>query len=143
MTAREYLNRYREYELIAAEKLSAYNEARERIFSVASPLGSVDELHNKDYRARENRIIEAQRKREAWAEASLNAMEVRQDVFETILKLPAIEFQLLHERYILLNQWEQVAEKIGLAWTQTHRTHRKALADLQEIIDNCGEFNCV
>ena len=139
MTARDYLESYREYFLIEQEKLRAYKAAEEKLYNISSSLGNIGTTKSNSLNSREDALINYQSKREAWAAAALNAIEVRQQVFDTIMKLSGLEQDVLYERYIELNTWADVSDHIGVCHTQTHRLHRKALAAVQVLIDNnCG-----
>ena len=136
MTAKEYLESYREYAAIEAEKLAAFKEAEERLKNIPSSLGHVDEPHNRHaHGSIEDRIIDLQTKREAWAVAALNALEVRQEVFGMVYDIEGVAGDVVIERYLNLKTWRQICEVTGKAENTVYRAHKEGLRILQERID--------
>lgn len=65
-------------------------------------------------------------------EALLKKNEVR----KTILKIKDTRYiQVLTERYILLNRWEQIAVNLNYSWRYAMKIHKLALEEVQKIID--------
>ena len=135
MTAKEYLQSYKEYQLIADKKKRAWTAAEDDLISLPSSSNYQDIKTGRNLHAQEDRIIKAQHKKEAWAIAELNALEVRQEVFGLIYDIDGVEGDILIERYIELKKWEDVCTAVGLSWCQVHKHHKDALTIVQERID--------
>ena len=135
MTAKEYLQSYKEYQLIADRKKEKWLAAAADLVSLPSSSNYQDIKTGRNLHAQEDRIIRAQHKKEAWAIAELNALEVRQEVFSVIADIDGAPGEILYERYIKLNTWENVCKEVGLSWCQVHTHHKDALTIVQKRID--------
>jgi hypothetical protein len=138
MTAKEYLNSYREYAAIESQKLQAYQRAKDQVLSVRSSLGHLDEPHRQNRHTKEDQIIRLQTRREAWAIAALNALEVRQDVFSVICDIDGAAGDILYQRYLCLQTWDNVCSAVDLSLCQVHTIHKSALQIVQERINQRG-----
>jgi len=54
-------------------------------------------------------------------------VETLEQIEDAIDKLSPIQRRIIREYYINGLKWEEVCDKIGYAWAQTHRLHREAL----------------
>ena len=70
-----------------------------------------------------------------WKQAELDAIEIRQEVFETICDIPDIEGDVLYERYIHLRKWEEICVRLSYSWKGIHLVHRRALNIVEGIIN--------
>ena len=61
-------------------------------------------------------------------EARLEAIRIRQDVFDLIDSIDGIEGDVLYQRYIKLHKWEEVCVLLHYSWQGIHLIHRRALA---------------
>lgn len=72
--------------------------------------------------------------------AKLNAIQIRQTVFDFILSIPDVEGDVLYLRYIMLEKWNQIADKLVYTLPGIYNVHSRALkiveARLQDIEDN-------
>jgi len=57
-------------------------------------------------------------------------MEALEEIEDAIDRLEPAQRRLMREYYINGLKWEQVCDKIGYAWAQTHRIHKEALRKL-------------
>lgn len=135
MTAKEYLQSYKEYQRIADRKKEKWLAAAADLVSLPSSANYEDIRTGRNIHAQEDRIIKAQQKKEAWAIAELNALEVRQDVFGLIYDIDGVPGDILIERYIKLKKWEDVCTAVGLCRTQVNALHKDALTIVQQRVD--------
>ena len=68
-----------------------------------------------------------------WVSAELDAIEKRQEVFETVQKVSGIEGDILYERYVNLHKWEEVCVIVHLSWYSVHDHHKRALRVVEEL----------
>ena len=61
-------------------------------------------------------------------EARLEAIRIRQEVFDLIDSIDGIEGDVLYQRYIKLHKWEEVCVLLHYSWQGIHLVHRRALA---------------
>lgn len=133
MTARQFLDQYRDLERRARRFKIEYERELELIDTVKST-ADIDGLpHGNGIRKPvEDRAIRLADKAAAWKIAELEALEARQRVFELICDIPDIEGDILFLRYIQLYTWKQVMSEIHLTWPPTRNRHLKALDIVQK-----------
>ena len=137
MTAKEYLRQYEEYDRRAKRYKAEYEREAELIDAIRSPSGSDGLPHgNGISRTTEDKAIRLSEKRLKWKEAELDALHMRQQIFETIQKVSGIEGDILYERYVNLHKWEEVCVLVHMSWHGTHQAHRRALMIVEEIRAN-------
>lgn len=61
---------------------------------------------------------------------------IRQQVFDVIVQVDGVEGDILYYRYINLLSWWEICDRIGYEWTQTHERHRRALTEVDKIINS-------
>jgi len=136
MTAKQFLRQYEEANRRAIRYKTEYEAENELIDTVQSTLGGDGMPHGTGVsRSVENRAIRLLDKKMKWKEAELDAIEIRQTVFDVIRNIDGIEGDILYERYVNLLKWEAVCITVHLSWYAVHDHHKKALRIVQEIID--------
>lgn len=140
MTAKEYLKQYENANKYVERIRSEYEEQMEQIDSIRSALGKDGLPSSGDIRKEvEEKAVRLAEKAQELKEAEIYAIEVRQQIFRTIMAVPDTKGSVLQERYINLHSWEEVADMVGYSVRQTHNIHKDALADIENIISgkNC------
>lgn len=128
MTAKEYLKQYEEACRQSLRYKTEYEAERERIDSIRSSLGGDGMPHGSGIsRKTEDIAIELAEAALKWKTAELDAIRVRQEIFELISKVQGIEGEILYERYINLRKWEDICVIVHASWRHTHRMHARAL----------------
>ena len=134
MTAKEYLQQYGEAVRIAERLKSEYDQELLKIDAVRSPLGGDGTPHSKGIsRATEDKAIRLADKALELKDAELEAIQIRQDVFNLIRKIPGEKGDVLYERYINLKSWSEVAAAVGYSERHVYNLHREGLADVDRI----------
>lgn len=136
--AKDYLNTYREYAEIERRKLEAYELEVEKIDRIPTAFNAPDGIPipgNRNHSRTEENAIRLSERREAWQIAALNALEVRQEIFDVINSIDGIESDVLYERYINLRTWNAVSIAADVSLSGTHKAHRRGLEIVQERID--------
>lgn len=138
MTAKQFLKQYEEAQRRANRYKTEYEAEQELIDNVRSTLGGDGMPHGSGVsRKVEDQAIRLNEKLLKWKYAELDAIRVRQEVFDVIRKVPGVEGDLLYERYINLKSWEQVAEACDRSdkWCRT-RLHSNALQIVSILLDS-------
>ena len=136
MTAKEYLQQYKEMTRVIERVRSEYEEEMEQIDNIRSALGG-DGLPrsgevSKKVEADAVRLAE---KAEELVQAEVYAVEIRQEIIRTINRIPGSLADILRERYINLQLWEDVADCVGYSLRRTFELHREGLAAVDKIIN--------
>lgn len=136
MTAKEYLQQYKEMTKVIERVRSEYEEEMEQIDNIRSALGG-DGLPrsgevSKKVEADAVRLAE---KAEELVQAEVLAVEIRQEIVRTINRIPGPLADILRERYINLQLWEDVADCVGYSLRRTFELHREGLAAVDKIIN--------
>lgn len=137
MTAKEYLKQYEQATRRAERLRREYERECELIDSVRSTLGGDGMPHGSGISKRvEDQAIRLADKAAQWKIAELDAIHLRQEVFETIDSVPDIDGDILFERYINLLKWETICVTVHLSWYSVHEHHKRALRIVQDLIDD-------
>lgn len=133
MTAKEFLRQYYYADQYAKKLQAEYEQELELIDAIPIPSDLDGMPHGTGIsRPAEDKAIRLADKARAWQMAQLDAIEVRQRVFELIRDIPGPEGDILIERYLNFKKWEEVCVTVHLSWRQTHRLHAKALGIVAE-----------
>ena len=142
MTAKEYLKQYRYATQKVARLQEEYDKELELIDSVRSS-ANVDGMPRafNINRSVEDRAIRLALRAAKLKEAELDAIAIRQEVFNVVIDIPGAKGDILYYRYIrLVDKWDDICKMINYEWAQTHRLHAEALADAEIIIKQRGLF---
>lgn len=135
MTAREYLEQYRDADRLARRLEREYMKEREMIDAVRST-ADIDGLpHGNGIRKPvEDRAVRLADKAAEWKIAQLEALHVRQEIYGTILKVKGDAADVLVARYVDLLTWKEVERAVGWSWPKVREFHREGLERISEII---------
>lgn len=135
MTAKEYLKQY-EYAHKKAERLREEYEAEMLKVDAVRSLSDNDGMpHGSNIsKPTEDKAIRLADKALRWQQAELDAIEIRQQVFETIYDIPDVEGDVLYQRYINLRKWEEICVLLNYSWKGIHLVHRRALNIVEGLI---------
>ena len=136
MTANEYLRQY-EY---ATRRVARYQEEYNRESLLIDAVRSLSDNDGMPHgsgisKPTEDKAIRLADKALKWKQAELDAIEIRQEVFETICDIPDIEGDVLYERYIHLRKWEEICVRLNYSWHGIHSVHRRALSIVEGILN--------
>lgn len=138
MTAKEYLKQYEELYKRAQRYKAEYVNELDQIDAIGSTLSNDAGIpHGTGISKRtEDIAIRLADKALEYQNVALQAIEKRQEVFETIADIKGSEGEILYERYINLHKWEEVCVLVHLSWKQTHRIHARALEAVSNLIND-------
>ena len=136
MTAKEYLRQY-EY---AVDRVRRYEEEYENELALIDAVRSVSDNDGMPHgsgisKPTEQKALRLADKSLRLTEARLEAIRIRQEVFDLIDSIDGIEGDVLYERYIKLHKWEEVCVLLNYSWHGIHSAHRRALAIVEGIIN--------
>lgn len=135
MTAKEFLQQYGEAVRIAERIKTEYDQERDLIDSVRSALGGDGVPHGGGIsKATENKAIKLADKALELKDAELEAIRIRQKVFDVIRTVPGEKGDVLYERYINLKSWDEVADSVGYSKRHARNLHDEALDIVQHFL---------
>ena len=129
MTAKEFLRQY-EYADKRARRLGAEYQREIQMIDAIRSASDNDGLPHGTGTSRptEDKALKLADKALRWREAELEAIRIRQQVFELIYDIDGIEGEVLTERYINLRKWEEICVLVHYSWQGVHLVHKRALA---------------
>lgn len=136
MTAREFLNLYRKADRIARRYRGEYERQIIMIDAVRSVSDNDGMPHgNGVSKPVETRAIELADAAEKYIEAEMEAIRIRQKVFDVVMQIrdDAVR-EVMCERYIELKPWHEVADVLHYSERQCHRYHRAGLDAVEDVI---------
>lgn len=135
MTAKEFLQQYGEAVRIAERIKTEYDQEQDLIDSVRSALGGDGVPHGGGIsKATENKAIKLADKALELKDAELEAIRIRQKVFDVIKTVPGEKGDVLYERYINLKSWDEVADSVGYSKRHARNLHDEALDIVQHFL---------
>lgn len=136
MTAERYLRQY-EYACNVVRRCEReLEEERLLIDAVRSPSDNDGMPHGSGIsKPTEEKVLRISDKLERLTDARLNAIKIRQEVFDTIMCVGGLEADVLIERYVYLHKWEAVCIAVNYTWPTVRIAWHRGLDRVQEIID--------
>lgn len=135
MTAKEFLQQYGEAVRISEMIKTEYDQEQDLIDSVRSALGGDGTPHGGGIsKATENKAIKLSDKALELKDAELEAISIRQKVFDVIRTVPGEKGDVLYERYINLKSWDEVADSVGYSKRHARNLHDEAIDIVQHFL---------
>ena len=135
MTAKQYLQQYKEAVRLVDSIQDEYDEQMEQINSIRSSLGGDGLPRSGEVRKKvESQAVRLAEKAEELLQAEADALAIRQEVYRTVRKVPGDPGDVLRERYVNLRKWEDVADALGYSVRQCHNIHEKGLDIVEGLI---------
>ena len=149
MTANEYL---RQYEL-AVSRIRRYEEAYAKESMLIDAVRSLSDNDGMPHgsgigRPTEAKAIRLADKKMRLVDAKLNAIRIRQEIFDTVMSLEGLEADVLVERYLNLDDsghqqtWEVVCDRVHYSWPTVRTAWHRGLNMVEEIL-NTRTYNNV
>lgn len=136
MFVERYLKQYRNADKKVKQLEREIDKEQYLIDSIRSPLGSSGEPHGTGIsKTVEIRAIRLADKRSEYEDAKSRAIEIRQRVFDAVLKVDGIEGEVLYEYYVDYydekkqkpKTWEDVADIVHVDSRSVYRIKNRAL----------------
>lgn len=136
MTAKEYLKQY-EWAVKRAQRYEEEYQNEALLIDAVKSLSDNDGMpHGSGIsKPTEEKAIRLADKKLRLIEAKLEAIRIRQEIFDVIDRVDGIEGEILYQRYVKLLKWEAVCIVVHLSWYAVHDHHKKALAIVQKRLD--------
>lgn len=139
MTAKQFLKQYEEACIKARQHRREYEKQMELIGSVSMKMDGMP--HGSGIsKPTENDALKLADKALRWKEAELEAIRIRQRVYEVIAGIPDKEGQVLYERYISLHKWEEICILLHYSWNGVHHVHRRALEKVEMVLNGMQDM---
>ena len=136
MTAKEYLKQYERAVKRAQRYRQQYEEESTLIDAVRSLSDNDGMPHGSGVsKPTEEKAIRLADRRMRLIRAELEAIRIKQELFDFIDGIEGIEGDVLYHRYVRLLKWEEVCLIVHYSWPNTMRIHRRALERVQKMID--------
>ena len=138
MDAKELLSHYHTYKYRAELFKEEYEKEIELIDSIRSS-ANIDGLPRQKFISRdtESRAIRLTEKLEKMQNAIVEAVEIRQKVFDIVSEIPDVYGIVLGKRYIQEKQWCDIAEEMHFSEEYLRGSlHKKALKMMQDVLDS-------
>lgn len=75
----------------------------------------------------EDKAIKLSDKLSELTDARLDAIRIRQQVFDFVDTIPGVEGDVLHRRYVLLQRWETIADDMGYSVSGIYKLRSRAI----------------
>ena len=140
MDVKRYLEQYRDADLKAKRLRREYDEEKAKIDEISSPLGSDGMPHGTNISDPSgNKAIHLADKRLKYIDAEIDAIEIRQRIFDRIIKLEAEECDVLYAKYIDYKSvktgkpktWDEVADEVHYSRRAVFTIRDKAFKKLK------------
>ena len=135
MTAKEFLQQYRDAVLIADRLRNEYEKELILIDAVRSVSDNDGMPHGSGInKPTEEKAVKLADKALELKDAELEAIRIRQKVFDVIQTIPGDQGVILYERYINLKSWEEVASTVGYSKRHVYNIHKEALDSVKHFL---------
>ena len=129
MTAKEYLRQY-EY---AVDRVRRYEEEYQNELTLIDAIRSASDNDGMPHgsgigKPTEDKAVRLADRALRLTEARLEAIRIRQEVFDLIDSIDGVEGDVLYQRYVNLHKWEEICVLLHYSWQGIHLIHRRALA---------------
>lgn len=137
-TAKQYLKQYESAVKAAQRVRREYEEELDLIDNIRSSLGGDGMPRSGEISKKvERQALKLSEKADELREAEAAAIEIRQEIFKTVMQVPDDKGSVLYERYILLKEWKDVADAVGYSEGYIYELHRQGL----EYVDQLMKFH--
>lgn len=135
MTAKEYLRQY-EYAVKRIARLETELEEETVLIDAVRSVSDNDGMpHGSGIsKPTEEKAIRLADKRMRLVQARLDAIEIRQGVYDVIEQIGGDEADVLYQRYILLKTWADVCESVYYSWYKVNCLHHSALEKIERLL---------
>ena len=133
MTAKEYLKQY-EYAVKRIQRLEEEYEAEQLLIDAVRFLSDNDGMpHGSGIsKPTENKAVRLADKKLRIIQARLDAIEVKQELFDFVDSIEGDEGEVLFRRYISLEFWKDIASEMKYSERAIYKIHQRALRIVDE-----------
>lgn len=133
MTAKDFLRQY-EYAVKRIHRLEEEYEAETLLIDAVRSVSDNDGMpHGSGIsKPTEEKAVRLAERAERLVDAKLEAIRIRQEVFDVVSKVPDAPGRILMLKYIYLQDWPDVADSVGYSLRHVFRLHREAVSYIEE-----------
>ena len=133
MTAKEYLRQY-EYAVKRIRRLEEEYESEQMLIDAVRSLSDNDGMpHGSGIsKPTENKAVRLADKKLRIIQARLDAIEVKQELFDFVDSIEGDEGEVLFRRYISLEFWKDIASEMKYSERAIYKIHQRALRIVDE-----------
>lgn len=136
MTAKEFLNQYKTAASRVRRLEIELEDERIMIDAIRSLSDNDGMPHGSGIsKPTENKAVKLADKLIELVEARFDAIEIRREVFNVVIKVDGVPGDVLFDRYIKLMSWEQICDDTHYSWSWVHKYHRDGLEIVDGLID--------
>lgn len=136
MSASDFLKQYGEAVRIANRLKNEYLKEADLINSIRSPQGSDGQPHGSGVSSpSEQKAVRLAELYEKAHDAEIQAGVIKYDVIRVINQVHGDPAQVLHERYIGLKTWSQIAETLNFSERQCYNLRNEGLEIVDQILE--------
>lgn len=137
MTAKDYLEQYGNA-VRQIRRLEEEYEAEQLLIDAVRSLSDNDGMPhgNGISKPTEEKAVRLADKAMRLVEAKIEAIEIRQEVFDTIMQVGGLESEVLLERFVYLRDWMTICRNLNYSWYPVRIAWHRGEEILQEILDN-------
>ena len=137
MTAKDYLEQYGN----AVRRIRQLEEEYEAEQLLIDAIGSTSDNDGMPHgngisKPTEEKAVRLADKAMRLVEAKIEAIEIRQEVFDTIMQVGGLESEVLLERFVYLRDWMTICRNLNYSWYPVRIAWHRGEEILQEILDN-------
>lgn len=128
MTAKEYLKQY-EYAVQRITRLEAELREETILIDAVKSLSDNDGMPhgNGIIKPTEEKAIRLADKTKRLIDAKKEAVEIRREVFDFVESIPGVEGDVLFLRYVQLERWTEIADKLSYSLPGVYSIHSRAI----------------
>ena len=133
MTAREFLNQYKEADRIARRLRAEYERELELIDAIKST-SDIDGLPRGKQLSKvvEDRAVRLADKAAEWKIAELDALHQRQVVFDMVSKISGRPGEVLYLRHVKCLTWKEVCAEVPMSWPALRPYYQEGLRIVEQ-----------
>lgn len=142
MTAKEYLRQYERAERKARLYREEYENETLKIDAIRSLSNNDGMPHGSNIsRPTEEKALRLVDKRLRLIDAEVEAMRIRQEIFDVVMSIGGLESDVLYQRYINLDTdgrvqtWERVCEAVLYTWPTVRAAWHRGLDMIEDILN--------
>lgn len=136
MTARDFLEQYKEADRLVRRYEQEYEDELVLIDAVRSLSDNDGMPHGSGIgRPTEDKAIRLADKAAALVDARLEAIRIRQEVFDAIIKIGGFESDVLLERFVYLRGWMDICRRLNYSWTPIRLAWHEGERKIQAMLD--------
>ena len=135
MTAVKFLEQYEEAVRVVARCQEEYETEAMLIDAVRSLSDNDGMPHGSGIsKPTEEKAVRLADKRMRLIDAKLEAIAIRQGVFDVVNRVDGVAGDVLYQRYILLKKWDDIYTAVKYSESQTWRYYRVGLDQVSQIL---------